>query len=213
MAGAAGTVAVHGAFLALLLLASRDQGPKPVVYNVQLVAAPRPTTSRRPPVETPAPPAPPKVDPAPTKKTAPVPKPPKTVDPKTEPAPPRKAVETPNPDATPSTGRDVDNVSVTSGVDFPFPEYLRRLTNEILRRFQRPAGTAAYEAEVAFTINRDGSVRDIRVTRGSRSYQFNLDAQGAVEQAGADKAFGPLPQGWNSDILQVAFLFTPRTGR
>ena len=101
-------------------------------------------------------------------------------------------------------------LSVKDGIEFPFPEYLRKLTNEILRRWQRPAGTGALEAEVSFTIARDGTVREIKVVRSSRSYGFDLEAQGAVEQAGEEKAFGPLPKGWNSDILQVAFLFTPR---
>jgi TonB family protein len=150
------------------------------------------------------------VDPKPTaKKTAPVPtKVPPKVDPKVEPAPPQPAVVTPAPGATPSTGADVDNVRV-QGVPFPYPEYLRNIMNQILRRWARPKG-AALEAEVAFTINRDGTVQGIKVTRSSRSYSFDIEAQGAIEQAGADKAFGPLPAGWQSDILTVAFLFTPR---
>ena len=127
-----------------------------------------------------------------------------------QPAPPAKTTNAPVAGATPSTGTDVDNVRVDGGKIFPYPEYLRNLMNEILRRWARPAGAAALEAEVSFTIFRDGSVRDIKVVRGSRSYDFNLEAQGAVEQAAAARAFGPLPKGWPSDILQVAFLFTPR---
>ncbi|MDX2058818.1 MAG: TonB family protein [Gemmatimonadales bacterium] len=212
--GATGTVVVHGLFVALLLWTSRAQaGRAPTVYSVELVAAPLPTSTRRPaPAATPTPPAPPKVDPKPTPKKAPPAKKtptPKTVDPKTEPAPPTKTANQPVPGATPSTGTDVDNVNL-KGVDFPFPDYLRNLMNEILRRWARPAGTGALEAEVSFTIMRDGTVRDIKVVRSSRSYSFDLEAQGAVEQAAEDKAFGPLPRGWTSDILQVAFLFTPR---
>jgi protein TonB len=82
--------------------------------------------------------------------------------------------------------------------------------NEILRRWARPIGSAGLTAEVSFTIGRDGSVTSIRVIRSSRSYSFDLEAQGAVEQAAADNAFGPLPAGWQADILNVAFLFTPR---
>ena len=212
VAGAAGSLLVHGFLVVLLVLAAQVRPPRqPTIYNVELVAAPRPTSTRTNPIATPTPPAPPKVDPKPTaQKTVPVPKPPKTVDPKIEPAPPTKTPNQPVPGATPSTGTDVDNVSVKDGIEFPFPEYLRKLTNEILRRWQRPAGTGALEAEVSFTIARDGTVREIKVVRSSRSYGFDLEAQGAVEQAGEEKAFGPLPKGWNSDILQVAFLFTPR---
>ncbi len=211
--GATGTVVVHGLFVALLLWSARAQaGRTPTIYSVELVAAPLPTSTRRTPAATPTPPAPPKVDPKPTpKKTAPVKKAPtpKKVDPKVEPAPPTKTANQPAPGVTPGTGTDVDNVSV-KGVEFPYPDYLRNLMNEILRRWGRPAGTGALEAEVSFTIMRDGTVRDIKVVRSSRSYSFDLEAQGAVEQAAEDKAFGPLPRGWTSDILQVAFLFTPR---
>lgn len=214
-AGAIGTVAVHvGAVLVVLLGLSRDVGPQPLVYSVDLVAAPRPTsTSRAAPVPS-APPAPPTVVPkpkVPPKHTAPVAKPkvPPKVDPKVEPTAAKPATSPLAPGATPGTGTDVDNVKV-QGAQFPYPDYLNRLANEILRRWARPLGAAALEAEVSFTINRDGSVGNIRVVRSSRSYSFDLGAQGAVEQAAEDRAFGPLPSGWQSDILQVAFLFTPR---
>jgi len=215
IAGATGTVVVHGAFAALLLFASQgSKRPPQIVYSVELVAAPKPVArARTAPAPAPTPPAAPTVapDPTPPKKAVPIKKPetPKKVDPKTEPAKPTNTPNTPVPDATPSTGTDVDNVKVT-GATFPYPEYLRNLTNEILRRWQRPAGTANLEAEVSFTIMRDGSVRDIKVVQGSRNYTFDLEALGAVEQAAEARAFGPLPKGWTSDILQVAFLFTPR---
>jgi len=218
VAGATGTIAIHAAFAAIIFLtAQRSATPGPTIYSVELVAAPLPTTAKKAaPMATPTPPAPPVVAPKPTppKKVAPVPKkkPPAKVDPKTEPAPPTKTSARPNPGETPSTGTDVANVKVT-GVEFPFPDYLRNLTNEVLRRWSRPPGSGPLEAEVSFTVNRDGSVRDIRVIRSSRSFNFDLEAQGAVEQAGHERAFGPLPKGWQSDILQVAFTFTPRNPR
>ena len=214
MAGVAGTAVVHGAVIALLILSAETRTSiEPTVYSVELVAAPLPSEAARASAAVaPSPPAPPTVAPKTIKKAikAPVPKPPAKVDPKSQPAPPAKTTNTPVAGATPSTGTDVDNVRVDGGKIFPYPEYLRNLMNEILRRWARPAGAAALEAEVSFTIFRDGSVRDIKVVRGSRSYDFNLEAQGAVEQAAAARAFGPLPKGWPSDILQVAFLFTPR---
>ncbi len=130
------------------------------------------------------------------------------MDPKVEPAPAKPSSVTPVPGATPSTGTDVDNVRV-AGASFPYPDYLRNIMNQILRRWARPKGVAL-TAEVSFTIARDGSVADIRVIQSSKSYSFDLEAQGAIEQAGTDKAFGALPTGWNSDLLKVAFLFTPR---
>ncbi len=214
IAGAAGTLAVHGALIAIVMLSTRAAATiQPIVYNVELVAAPAPPAAKAAPVAAPTPPAPPKVvpKPKPTPKAAPVkPKPPAKVDPKTEPAPPPKAATAPAPGETPSVGTDVANVRVEGGKQFPDLAYLRNLTNEILRRWARPVGSAALEAEVTFTIMRDGSVRDIRVIRTSRSYAFDLEAQGAVEKAADDLAFGPLPRIWPPDILQVAFLFRPK---
>ncbi len=213
VAGATGTFLVHGA-LVLAVLASTRGAPRvqPIVYNVELVAAPRAATVAAAPVAAP-PPAAPKVTPKPTPAAKPVPvkaKPPTKVDPKTEPAPPPKTSTPLAPGETPGAGTDVADVRVTDGRQFPDPTYLRNLTNEILRRWARPVGSNALEAEVTFTIMRDGSVRDIRVIRTSRSYSFDLEAQGAIEKAAEDLAFGPLPKVWPADILQVAFLFRPR---
>jgi periplasmic protein TonB len=213
-AGLAGTLVVHAGLIALGIVAVTQKSVwQPTVYAVELVAAPKPAATATPVTPSPpAAPAPPVVNPKskPPAKSAPVekPKPPAKVDPKVEPTPARPSTATPAPGATPSTGTDVDNVRV-AGEAFPFPDYLRNIMNQILRRWARPRGTAL-TAEVSFTIARDGSVGDIRVIRSSRSYSFDLEAQGAIEQAGTDKAFGPLPGGWNSDILKVAFLFTPR---
>lgn len=214
VAGATGTMLLHGGAAGLLLVAaSRRAEPQPTVYSVELVAAPLPTTvAKAAPAATSTPPAPPVVAPKPTpKKTAPVPKikKPTKVDPKAEPTPPTKTPARPNPGETPGTGGDVANLRV-QGVAFPFPDYLNRLANEIMRRWSRPAGTGALEAEVSFTIGRDGTVSDIKISKSSRSYSFDTEAQGAVEQAGEDRAIGPLPKGWNADVLRVAFMFTPR---
>jgi TonB family protein len=116
---------------------------------------------------------------------------------------------TPLPGETPGTGRDLANVKL-AGKEFPYPEYLRNLVAQIYRRWNRPAGDAALTAEVGFVILRDGTVKDIRMVTSSRSYEFNLEAQGAIEAAATVKAFGPLPPGYSADYLQISFLFTPR---
>ena len=213
MIGALGTATVHVALVATLLVAAGGKPAwQPTVYAVELVAAPLPSTRAPAAVPSTAPTsAPPTVAPKPkpvAKKPARVPKAAK-VDPKVQPTKPAAATNVPAPGETPGTGSDVANVK-TEGKPFPFPEYLRHLTNEILRRWPRPLGSASLEAEVSFTVHQDGRVTDIQVARSSRSYSFDLGARGAVEQAGEDLAFGPLPKGWESDILKVAFLFTPR---
>jgi TonB family protein len=211
--GVVGTAAVHVALAAVMILAVslRPTVRGPIVYSVELVAAPRTAPPARAVLPAPAPVAPPTVNtrPSPAKPApAPKPKPPPKVDPRTEPAGRPSATQPPNPGVTPGTGADVENVRV-EGVQFPFPDYLRNIMNQIFRRWARPVGVTL-SAEVSFTILRDGTVRNIKVTRSSRVYSFDLEAQGAVEQAGADGAFGPLPQGWPADLLNVAFLFTPR---
>jgi outer membrane biosynthesis protein TonB len=188
----------------------------PPVYAVELVAAPAP-----PPEEKPAPeaaPRPPAEQPAPVK---PPPKPPKPVPEKPSPPVPKAPVPTeanprttprtaPLPGETPSTGNDAVTVS-TPGLQFPFPEYLRNIVQEVYRRWERPLGNTALRAEVSFLILRDGTVHEIKLTRPSGSFSFDLSAQGAIEAAGTNRAFGPLPDGYPADVLPVSFYFTPRT--
>lgn len=214
--GLTGTLMVHVATVALLWSTVKAVEIGPQVYAVDLVAAPAP-----PPVETPAPeaaPRPPAEEPVPTKPppkpAKPVsekPKPPVSKPPeKTEPNPRSNPRTAPLPGETPSTGNDAATVS-TPGLQFPYPGYLRSIVEEVYRRWQRPLGNAALRAEVSFLILRDGTVREIRLTRPSGSFSFDLSAQGAIEAAGSNRAFGPLPDGYPADVLPVSFYFTPRT--
>jgi hypothetical protein len=50
----------------------------------------------------------------------------------------------------------------------------------------------------------------ISITKPSGSYGFDLEAKGAVEAAGAARAFGPLPEGFSDDVLTVIFTFDPK---
>jgi periplasmic protein TonB len=214
--GFAGTLLVHVAAIGLLWSTVRAVQVGPPVYAVELVAAPTPPPDQkaapeiapRPPAEEPAPPKPtPKPPkPAPEKPKPPTPKP----QARTEPTPRTTPPTAPLPGETPSTGSDLVTVS-TPGLQFPFPEYLRNIVQEVYRRWQRPTGNAALRAEVSFLLLRDGSVREIRLTRPSGSFSFDLAAQGAIEAAGSSRAFGPLPDGYPADVLPVSFYFTPRT--
>lgn len=224
-AGVAGTALVHLAVLVLLVAGVQAPVPMAPVYAVELVAAPRPTPTRRPapeavtrPVEQPdpGPPTPKqnKVSPVPTK-APPKPKPTaakseaKPVD--REPAPRSESKVTPAPGETPSTGTDEVNIK-TPGLQFAYPEYLRNIVAQVYRRWDRPGGNQALRAEVSFFILRDGSVRDIRFVTPSGNFSFDLSAQGAIEAAGNARAFGPLPDGYEADVLPVSFFFTPRAG-
>ena len=110
---------------------------------------------------------------------------------------------------TPKTGTAPANVSIP-GLTFPYPQYLQNIVAQVYRRWDRPRTNAPLRAEVFFTIQRDGSVNDIRFIRRSGNFAFDLGAQGAVEAAANAGAFGRLPDGFGEDILPVSFFFTPR---
>ena len=61
-----------------------------------------------------------------------------------------------------------------------------------------------------FFIRRDGSMNGFQFRRRSGSYEFDLEAQGAVEAAARSGAFGPLPDGFRDDVLTVIFSFDPQ---
>ena len=82
--------------------------------------------------------------------------------------------------------------------------------SQVLRRWQRPLQNTPLEAEVSFFVHRDGSVTDLQFIRRSGNFAFDLEAQGAIEEAGKFKAFGTLPDGWAADVLFVRFYFTGR---
>lgn len=207
--GFTGTLLVHvGALAALLLTVRPESRTVQPSYAVELVASAPPVGKARPTPETPpAPaPAPPKATPKPAVKPTPAAKTPA----KPDKAPPQTVGRTaPLPGETPKGGSDIANVK-TQGREFPYPEYLRNLVTQIYRRWNRPLGNSALEAEVAFVILRDGTVKDIKILRGSRSYSFDQEAQGAVEAAALAKAFGPLPAGYPADYLPISFSFSPR---
>jgi TonB family protein len=79
---------------------------------------------------------------------------------------------------------------------------------QVLRRWQRPDESTPLEAEVSFLVHRDGSVTGLQLIQRSGNYAFDLEAQGAIEEAGRSRAFGSLPDGWTSDILFVRFYFS-----
>ena len=181
--------------------------------------SPRPLRRRRKRLAREAVPTPPPEEkPAPVKPRQPKPtKAPRAPEPKRR-RPPRpsrsrrprpRRRSTPAPGETPSTGTDVATIK-TPGLQFPYPEYLRNIVTQVYQRWDRDVGASRRNfAEISFLILRDGSVRDIHFVTRSGSFAFDLGAQGAVEAAGNSRAFGPLPDGWEADVLPVSFYFKP----
>jgi len=213
--GLAGTIVVHGVAVVLLAAGPATRKPLPPTYTVRLVAAPAPDQETRK--------APEAFDRPAEEKPAPVPaaKPPPRSSAVSRAAPPPTQDNTrreaaarttstnqPLPGERPSTGNDVATVS-TEGVAFPFPEYLQNIMTQVLRRWQPELGTAL-EAEVSFLVHRDGSITALQFVRRSGNFAFDLEAQGAVEEAGRFLAFGALPKDWTDDVLFVRFYFAPR---
>jgi outer membrane biosynthesis protein TonB len=212
--GLAGTVAVHGMAAALLIAGPASRKPLPPTYTVRLVAAPAldqetrqaPQAFERPAEEKPAPV--PAAKPPPKSSTVSRATPPPTQDDtRREAAPRTTSANQPLPGERPSTGNDVATVS-TEGVVFPFPEYLQNLVSQVLRRWQRPDQRTPLEAEVAFFVQRDGSITQPQFVKRSGNFAFDMEAQGAIEASGHDKAFGPLPSDWPADVLFVRFYFS-----
>jgi outer membrane biosynthesis protein TonB len=191
--GMAGTTLAHGLFLAAFFLAAhRSSGPVAVSYAVNMVAAPAPSDAAAKRGEV----APPKRE---TETVATKGKVKKPEPKKPKPAPVKAVAKTtPLPGETPGTGEDV-LTRTFPGLDFPYPEYLRSIVNQIYSRFAQEGWPASLEATIGFTIHRDGSVTDIVMLKQSNFYSFNVAARGAVEAAAKANAFGPLPKGWPSD--------------
>ena len=214
-AGLAGTVLLHvGLALLGVLLVQAPPVFEGIVYQVELIAAPAPSPARRVATEAVAPPPPPT---APvlerTTRAIPVTPPaPAPAQPRTEPAPRVANPVEPLPGETPSTGTSIANVRI-EGVVFEFPWYLEGIVEQVYRRWNRPPVGTPLRAEIAFTILRDGTVRDIRMVESSRNFTFDLEARGAIEAAAQARAFGPLPPGFQGDALPVSFYFAPRTSR
>jgi outer membrane biosynthesis protein TonB len=62
---------------------------------------------------------------------------------------------------------------------------------------------------VYFVIEHDGSVSDTRFVTRSGNVDFDYEALGAVECAGRNQRFGPLPEDMPIDRLPVQFTFEP----
>ena len=194
--GLVGTLVVHGVALMLLLSSVAGARRAPPTYRVRLVAAPAPGQEERRAPEAVQREAEPLTPPAPDAN-------------RREPAPRTTSPNEPLPGETPSTGNDPMTVSL-GGIEFPFPEYINNMYSQVRRRWQRPLQSTPLEAEVSFFVHRDGSVTDLQFIRRSGNFGFDLEAQGAIEDAGKFKAFGALPDGWAVDVLFVRFYFSGR---
>ncbi|MEQ1858239.1 MAG: TonB C-terminal domain-containing protein, partial [Longimicrobiales bacterium] len=129
----------------------------------------------------------------------------------TPPAEPRPAA---GPDATPTPdpARSGEGINVRmEGLRRDYPEYYNNIIRQIQRCFRWRDG-GGWEATVYFSIQRDGSVRDIRFMTRSGNASFDFEAMGAVECAGQGR-LGPLPEDLPFESQPVNFQFRPTGGQ
>ncbi len=214
------SVALHLTLVAFALIGFRENPPEsmPPIYKVDIVAAPpgpraigvvQPEPRPAPtPALPPPPPAQPKQSVVPAPKVAPQKAPPRAT-PVDRPDVAKPVTPAPRAGGGPIGGKGSDVATVqTEGIEFPFPGYLNNIVRQIALRFNPADANSGLRADVRFVIRRDGSVIGLSFVTRSGSYAFDLEAQGAVEEAA--RQFGPLPDGFRDDALPVVFSFDPR---
>ena len=89
-----------------------------------------------------------------------------------------------------------------SGVDpsFTHDSYLTRMLARIEAEWRRPSVQTPVEAVLHFVIEKDGTVRDLRVAESSGHRPFDLAAVRAVQNA---SPLPPLPRSYRKDSLGV----------
>jgi periplasmic protein TonB len=216
------SLALHLAILAPVLAFTRvERAMEFETIRITLVSAPAPVEATQPaptsepaleteadaPVET-TPPEPVREEPRPEPTPQRQPEPPPAEQPRPTPDPTRPAPTPPRtPPADPAPGTDRLNIA-TEGRDFPFPEYLANVMEQVRRYFRWTEPTSP-RGTVYFEIMSDGSVRNIRMVRPSGNLRFDFAVQGAVETAGTRGAFGPLPDAYAGPSLAVQMEVEP----
>lgn len=202
--GSVGLHVVLAVLLAVLSIVSVPPVPAQT-YQVRLVAA---ADLEAPLAETPAPP-----EQREEENRPPPPQPTEEPVPETElPSVVEEMPEVEEPEREPAradeTGMETVNIQ-TEGLRFVDPEYLNNIARQIERYWRPPDTARPLRAEIIFVIDRSGAVEDIRWLERSGSTTFDLEARGAVEAAARADAFGPLPEEYRYDKLQVSFFFDP----
>ncbi len=218
------SLGLHGGLFTLALFTSLvDPSPMEfVTYQIEMVSPPpavqaeiQPATEEL--VVEPPDPAPP-IEEEPEQEVVPIEEP---DDPEPEPSPEENrpteelteaeeeetppAAPDPPPEEIEDSGEGI-NVRL-EGVRRDYPAYYNNIIRQIFNCF-RWRGGGNWEATVFFTIEREGTVTDMRFTSRSGSTAFDFEAIGAVECAGQGR-FGQLPDELPYDRLPVQFDFRP----
>lgn len=106
------------------------------------------------------------------------------------------------------TGLEIGGVGHGGGVsglskEFPFAWYIRIVQGKLWQSWDTQYGTDK-SCTVLFTIQRDGSVTDVRVDENSGDDLYDQLARRAVE---VSAPFPPLPEGYKQESLQIYVKF------
>lgn len=157
---------------------------------------PEPEVEEIVPVEEPEP------EPEPAREEPPVEEPP--------PQPAEDPVVTAEPDSLEEepeeTGEGI-NVRI-EGLRRDYPAYYDNIIRQIHRCFRWTEG-GSWETTVDFYIDREGNAEDIEFVSRSGNSRFDYTALGAVECAGRQGRFGPLPDDLPYDRFPIRFSFRP----
>lgn len=95
-------------------------------------------------------------------------------------------------------------VTALEGGPFPYSLYIDRMVKLIGDRWFRPDAGGEVLAQVYFVINRDGSVRDVKIEKSSGVASFDRAAYRAVLEA---SPLPPLPAAYSGTFLGVHLTF------
>ncbi len=101
------------------------------------------------------------------------------------------------------------SVKGKKGLTFDVPEfhhrgYMRRLKDKIERIWQYPTAAAGHgisgDLYISFSINRDGSLGEVKLVRTSGYKDLDKAAMEAIKNA---EPYWPLPEDWKEDQLSI----------
>jgi outer membrane biosynthesis protein TonB len=219
------SVLLHGAVFAFAWIgALRHVAPMEfTAIEIELVSPPpaaqaeepRPAAERvvveRPREE--PPPREPEPDIVPVEKPTPEPEPePTPPAPEPEPEPQPEAAPAAAPEPEPAQRSDSgENINVRiEGLRRDYPAYYENIIRQVNRCFiSRWRQGGNWEAEVLFTIHRDGASTDLAFGKRSGNVAFDYTAMEAAECAGQAGRFGPLPDDFPWEAVRIQFTFEP----
>jgi TonB family protein len=222
-AGVVLSVALHGVLAAAVIYAATHQAPPQMVNTLTINLQPM-TPANAAPAVPPKPKAPVIREPQPKLETPPVTATTPPVAPAKNTAPPspfgkstkKPANVVPPPatqplsnSATPTaTAPDIavgsSGVTGLEGGDFPYTIYIENMKRLIGTHWFRPQVANGTALTMYFFVNRDGTIRDVKVETTSGNASFDRAAQRAILES---SPLPPLPFGYNGTFLGVHLTF------